>query len=66
MIMSYWSWPAAKAPSSNDLEPRNVFNQAEENKKEPTPTPAPANKKVAKDGTISGYVCLIHKVEDEK
>ena len=62
--MSYWTWPQAKGPSHNTLEPRE-FNETgkEEPKKH---APAPAEKKVKADGTVAGYVCLIHEVEEQK
>ena len=60
MIMSYWTWQELH-PSQNSLEPRMHFNEAEKKK----PAPAPKEKKVKEDGSVAGYVCLIHKTEEQ-
>ena len=62
MIMSYWSWPQRHPDThANALEPRSMFNEATKDGKKRAP--APAEKKVSADGTVAGYVCLIHDVE---
>ena len=58
MIMSYWTWQEAH-PSQNALEPVTHFNEAEKKK----PAPAPKEKKIKEDGSVAGYVCLIHKTD---
>ena len=68
MIMSYWSWPQRHPDEqrhpdthTNALEPRNMFNEVSKDGKKRAP--APADKKPNADGTVAGYVCLIHDVE---
>ena len=61
MIMSYWTWHEERAPAQNQLEPRMHFNEAEKKK----PAPAPKEKKIKEDGSVAGYVCLIHKTDDQ-